>query len=173
MSKRFPFPIPFGWFGIAHSDELQPGDIKSLRYFGRELVLFRGEDGAVALVNAFCPHLGAHLGQGQVSGEHIVCPFHAWEFDAEGQVANIPYCEQMPGRAKEGAPLRAYPTVERNHMIYAWYHPEGKPPAWEVVELPEAGNEEWAQAVRKEWVVNTIPQELSENVADPVHFLYV
>lgn len=173
MSKRFPFPIPFGWFGIAHADDIAPGDVQRARYFGKELVIFRGESGEVSTVDAFCPHLGAHLRQGKVVGDNIVCPFHAWEFDGKGSVANIPYCEQLPGRAKDESPLRAYPTVERNHMIYAWYHPEAIDPLWEVEELPESGNDEWAQATRHEWVVKTIPQELSENVADPVHFLYV
>lgn len=173
MSTRFPFPIPFGWFGVAHGDEVAPGEMKHLRYFGRELLLVRGESGAVSLVDAFCPHLGANLGQGRVVGDRIVCPFHAWEFTLDGRVATIPYCDKMPARAQQEAPLHAYPTVERNQMIYAWYHPEGMAPLWEVEAMPQAGEGDWAQARRKEWVVKTIPQELMENVADPVHFLYV
>lgn len=173
MSRRFPFPIPFGWFAIAHADEIRSGELRLLHYFGRQLVLYRTESGLANTVDALCPHLGANLGQGKIAGEEIVCPFHAWHFDPEGRVAEIPYCDQIPGRAREGAPLRVYPTVERNQMIYAWYHPHGEPPAWEVEALPEAGNDEWVQDKRYEWQVHTIPQELSENVFDPIHFFYV
>ena len=42
MSKRFPFPIPNGWFQVEWSHELKAGDVKPLKYFGKDLVLFRG-----------------------------------------------------------------------------------------------------------------------------------
>ncbi len=69
MSQRFPMPIPFGWFFVHYSDELKTGDVKSLHYFGEDLVLFRNEQGEVGLTEAYCPHLGAHLGDGEVVGE--------------------------------------------------------------------------------------------------------
>ena len=30
-----------------------------------------------------------------------------------------------------------YPTVERNNLIYAWYHPHGDEPHYEVETYPE------------------------------------
>src|SRR5690554_7382987 len=76
---RYPFPrYPRGWFQIAYSDEVEPGSVHPIRYFGRDYVLFRTESGALSLLDAFCPHLGAHLGYGgRVEGESIRCPFHA------------------------------------------------------------------------------------------------
>ena len=38
-------PYPYGWFMACYSDELAIGEVKPLQYFGRELVLWRGEDG--------------------------------------------------------------------------------------------------------------------------------
>ena len=38
-------PIPFGWFAVAMSDEIASGEIRTLRYFGSEFVVWRGEDG--------------------------------------------------------------------------------------------------------------------------------
>ncbi len=74
MSDRFPFPIPNGWFQVEWSHDLKAGDVKPLKYFGKDLVLFRDEDGAAHLLDAFCPHLGAHLGHGgKVEGKDIVC----------------------------------------------------------------------------------------------------
>lgn len=173
MSKRFPFPMPFGWFAVAYADELQPTEIRALNYFGRELVLYRTAAGVPNLIDAFCPHLGAHLGDGAVSGEHIRCPFHAWEFNTEGWVAQIPYCEELPGRAKRERALRVYPTVERNQVIYAWYHPQDLPPSWEVEELLQPNSPEWGPLERYEWRLNTCCQDPGENVVDPAHFLYV
>ena len=41
-TKRYPMPLPFGWFVVSYSSELKPGDVKAIRYFGEDQVLFRG-----------------------------------------------------------------------------------------------------------------------------------
>jgi adenylosuccinate synthase len=50
-----------GWHIVAFSRELAIGEVQRLHYFNRDLVLFRGESGRAAVVDAHCPHLGAHL----------------------------------------------------------------------------------------------------------------
>ena len=62
---RYPFP-PYadGWFQVAYSDELDTSDVLPLKYFGRDLVLFRNESGQACVLDAHCAHLGAHLGHG-------------------------------------------------------------------------------------------------------------
>ena len=82
MATRYDKPIPFGWFALEYSSQLAIGDVQALSYFGRELVLFRTESGEARALDAFCPHLGAHLGHGGVvKGDRIACPFHGWQFD--------------------------------------------------------------------------------------------
>jgi hypothetical protein len=52
----------------------------SIRAFSRELVLFRTQGGQPALLDAFCPHLGANLSVGgRVVDGNIRCPFHGWQ----------------------------------------------------------------------------------------------
>nr|WP_139792410.1 Rieske 2Fe-2S domain-containing protein [Henriciella litoralis] len=167
-------PIPFGWFGIGYCDELNAGDVKSVRYFGRDLVLFRTEDGKAGLLDAYCPHLGAHLGVGgEIEGDGIRCPFHAWKFDTEGNCKDIPYATQMPPRCKRGPVTDAYPLQEKNGVIWAWHHPDGIEPDFDVIEYPEFTNPEWAEPVRREWRFASNPQEIAENGVDFAHFLYV
>lgn len=45
--RNFPTRLPLGWFQVAYSDEIAPGDVKPLKYFGRDLVIFR-TDGPIA-----------------------------------------------------------------------------------------------------------------------------
>ena len=72
-------PYPNGWIQIAWSWELPPGQVRSLRCLGQEFVLFRGHDGKAHVLDAYCPHLGAHLGVGgTVVGNDIRCFFHGW-----------------------------------------------------------------------------------------------
>ena len=100
MVVRSPFPIPFGWFQVAWSTDLAPGDVEPIEVFGRKLVAWRSEDGVAHVTDAFCPHLGAHFGYGgHVNGNDIVCPFHGWRFDGEGCNTHIPYSNRTNKKA--------------------------------------------------------------------------
>lgn len=163
-------PIPNGWFGVAWSHELGPGDVRRLQCFEEELVLFRTRAGRAAVLDAYCPHLGAHLAEGgRVVGESLRCPFHGWRWDTSGACAGIPYCEDVPPRAR----VRAWDVVERNGLVYVWRHAEGKPPTWEVPALPEIGDPAWTEPRHYEMTIPTHMQELHENNNDPVHFHFV
>ena len=109
-SARFPFPIPSGWFRVAFEDEIEPGSVRALRYFGRDLVLVCPEQGEPRVFDAYCPHLGAHLGfGGTVEGESLRCPFHGWRFDMQGPCIEVPYARRVPAQAA----LRGWPTRVR------------------------------------------------------------
>jgi 3-ketosteroid 9alpha-monooxygenase subunit A len=171
-TSRWPWPIPFGWFAVAWSHELAPLALLPRRAFARELVMWRSEDGAAHVHDAFCPHLGAHLGYGgHVDGSNIVCPFHGWQFDSQGSNTCIPYSERTNGHAR----LRTYPVAERNGLIMVWYHPDGAPPAWElpVVDHIHHRNSEFSDPITRSFEIAAPWQELAENGVDSAHFRYV
>lgn len=167
-SRRFPFGIPDGWFPVAYSDELEPGTVRRATYFARELVLFRTESGQAAVLDAYCPHLGAHLGVGgRVVGETIQCPFHGWQYSAEGDCVKIPYSSQIPSRVC----VRSWPVVERNGAVLVWHDTEGRAPRFEIPSFPEWQAADWtASYERYAWRVRTHPQEVMENAIDWPHF---
>ncbi|MDB4966031.1 MAG: Rieske family iron-sulfur cluster-binding protein [Myxococcales bacterium] len=171
MKRHFPFPAyPNGWFQVAYADELATGQVLPLSYFGRELVAFRTTEGKVSVLDAHCPHLGAHLGYGgKVEGESIVCPFHAWKFDACGGCTEVSYAKKIPPKAK----MRAWSVREVNGMILVWHHADGQPPGWEVPALAEVGHEEWTAYERRRWKIKTRNQEMAENAVDSAHFHFL
>ncbi len=170
MERRFPFPIPFGWFQVAYPDDLEPGEVMPLRYWARDLVLWRDTSGEFHLQDAYCPHLGAHLGfGGSVDGDTLECPFHGWRFDGEGTCTNIPYSQRTNKKAR----VRTYPTIERNGFVLSWYHPHDVPPQWAIPVIDEVGDPGWSDYYKSTYIIRTIPQEMSENGVDPAHFRYV
>lgn len=174
MAPRLPHPIPFGWFCIAFSDEVAVGDVKPLNYFDRDLVLFRDETGDIGLLDAYCPHLGAHLGYGgRVRGNSIQCPFHAWQFNKEGFCIEIPYAKRLPPKVDGKQCLHSYPVVEKNKVIWAWYHPQNTAPFFDVMDHGEVNDPEWVDLIRYEWTFRSNPQEIAENGVDVAHFRYV
>ena len=167
-------PIPFGWYAVAYSKDLKPKDVQAVSFFGQELVLFRTESGKAQLMEPYCPHLGAHLGHGgEVKGEALACPFHAWEITCEGSVQAIPYAKNMPKRATEGQCLHTFPMQERNQMVWAWYHPNKEEPSFDIVDVPEFSDPNWSELDTYEWEINTCLQESGENAVDIAHFVYV
>ena len=68
--------MPTGWFQVAWSDEIATGQVHRMHYFGQEMVAWRAQSGRLCVMDAYCEHLGAHLGHGgHVEGESIQCPF--------------------------------------------------------------------------------------------------
>lgn len=182
MSTRYPMPIPVGWFAAMVSEDLEVGASKALRLFGEDMVIFRTETGKVKALEAYCPHMGAHLGHGihenmgrggEVKAETIVCPFHGWRFDGKGECVDVPYASNMPPKVKGKRCLRVWPVAEKNDIIWMWHHPEGEKPSYEVDELLEFQSSEWGRAEVHRATINTHIQELAENGSDPAHFQYV
>ena len=169
--RYFTPPIPNGWFQIAYSDEIKPGDVKPLKYFGKDLVIWRSEDGELAVLDAFCPHLGAHLGHGgTVKGNSIECPFHAWQFGTDGKCTAVPYAEHIPRKAK----LPTWQVKEVANMVMCWHHANGEPPNFDIPDdIPEWSNDEWTEVVQREWTIKTRNQEMAENAVDTAHFHYL
>ena len=56
--------FPRGWFAVAWAGELGSDEPMSLNYFDKHMVLWRDAGGVARCIDAYCPHLGAHLGIG-------------------------------------------------------------------------------------------------------------
>ena len=162
---RFPFPsLPTGWFAIQLAHELRRGAVRRCRYFDRDLVLYRTSSGQARVVDAFCPHLGAHLGHGgRVDGEDLVCPFHGFRFAVDGACSGTPYGSKPAKRVRLGQ----LPCREQGGVLLVWFDSLGRPPQWNVPELDVDG---WSRLVSHRYRVATHPQETTENSVDFGHF---
>lgn len=169
--ERYPFPAyPNGWFRVAYSSELAVGEVKPLHYFGRELVLFRGESGDAHVLDAHCAHLGAHLGHGGcVAGDGIRCPFHHWVWDGDGRCREIPYAKRIPPQAR----MRTWPVSEKNGLVMVWHHAEGAPPTYELPEITEVGADGWRPPEVHAWTIRARWLDMNENSVDQAHFHYI
>jgi 3-ketosteroid 9alpha-monooxygenase subunit A len=167
VNARIPHPNPNGWFRIAFESELVPGQVKPLQVCGEEIVLFVGESGTPHVLDAHCPHLGAHLGHGgSVIEESLRCPFHAWRFDGDGRCVEVPYSKRIPATGR----TRSWPVCVRNGIVWVWHHALGEAPSWDVPELPEYHDADWTPFVHRHWRIRTHCQEIAENTSDPAHF---
>jgi phenylpropionate dioxygenase-like ring-hydroxylating dioxygenase large terminal subunit len=166
MAYRYPFtPFPNGWYMVALASDLPRGSVHPLRYFGRDLALVRTETGVASLLDAHCPHLGAHLGHGTVRGENVRCAFHGWCFDPQGTCVEVPFAKKVPPKAR----VAAWPLAERNGVLMAFHHRGGAAPSHELPLVPEVTSEEWTAPVPHVFRMRTHVQEIAENVIDLAH----
>jgi len=166
-------PIPFGWFVVGYSDDLKVGEVKPIHYFDQQLVMWRGEDGQVRIIDAYCKHLGANMAYGgRVQGNYLECPFHAWTYNEEGSVTSVPYAERIPPSAARKCD-KQWAVVEENKFIWTWYHPLNEAPKWEVEAFSEVHNPDWTEYDRYDWIVYGPVQNMAENGVDAAHFKYI
>lgn len=107
-----------GWIPIARADSIADKSVMSLRVNGNELVAWRGESGDPHVLDAYCQHVGAHLGYGgTVRGEDIRCFYHGWTWSPEGSNTDIPY----DNRIHRGRRIRSWHSVESGGQILMWH----------------------------------------------------
>ena len=125
----FPHKVmPTGWFQVGWSDALKVGEVRPLRYFKKDLVLFRTQDGLAHLADAHCPHMGAHLGHGgRVEGCELVCAFHGWHWNGKGVNTLVP-SEGKPSASRRV--LKLWEVVETNGIVWTWHDTLGRAPLW-------------------------------------------
>ncbi|XP_023218903.1 cholesterol 7-desaturase-like [Centruroides sculpturatus] len=170
-ANEFPPVYPNGWIPLLESRDLPVGKCKPVTALGQQFVIFRGKTGKCFVLDAFCPHLGAHLGtDGKVHEDCIECPFHGWRFAGQdGSCVKIPYAEKIPEVAK----IKSWETLEQNGFIYLWHHAEGQPALWKPSVIPEVQNRLMRYRGRSEHIVNCHIQEVAENGADFIHLNYL
>jgi nitrite reductase/ring-hydroxylating ferredoxin subunit len=64
----------------AKVSEIPPGSIRELQVAGKPVAL-ANIGGRFYAIDNTCLHRGGPLGQGQLEGSVVTCPWHGWQFD--------------------------------------------------------------------------------------------
>ena len=71
---------PDGYEVVLHRDALQPGQVIEVIIAGKAIAVANIDGEYHACSNA-CPHAEGPLGEGQLEGTILTCPYHGWQFD--------------------------------------------------------------------------------------------
>jgi phenylpropionate dioxygenase-like ring-hydroxylating dioxygenase large terminal subunit len=167
MFKNFnnALTIVEGWYWTLRSRDIPRGRAKPFRFANKDLVLYRGQDGRVVAMDAYCPHMGAHLALGRVEGTSLRCFFHYWKYNNQGQCIEIPALEK-PVRAS----VETWPVEEKYGLIWVW---TGKEPRHPVPCVPELENKNYECALANRFIKNCHPHVVMINAIDEHHFASV
>jgi len=104
---------------------------------------------------------------GQIEGDSIRCPYHAWRFGPDGKCNHIPYYD---GAIPKAAVIRSWKVLERMGCIWAWHDPENGEPDYEVPDFAEWNDPQWVRwKIDQMGTIELHPQEVLDNMADVAH----
>jgi 5,5'-dehydrodivanillate O-demethylase len=152
------------WQPLIESKYVETGAAKPVRVMHQDLVVYRGTDRMVHVMDARCPHRGTHLAAGWVEGSALRCYYHGWLFDHDGR------CLEQPAEPKpfcHKISINPYPAEEQLGLVFAYLGPLPAPP---LPRWPEFDNGAHVASIAR------LPCnyfQSAENIVDDVHVGFV
>jgi phenylpropionate dioxygenase-like ring-hydroxylating dioxygenase large terminal subunit len=109
------------WYVAATCDELGDAPL-GRRLLGRDIVLWRSQDGQAVAFDDRCAHRGFPLSDGHVDGDRLLCGYHGCAYLADGRCVHVPTQADAP----PGMSVQTFPILEESPFVWIWL---GRPPA--------------------------------------------
>ncbi|MFM0158474.1 Rieske 2Fe-2S domain-containing protein [Paraburkholderia sediminicola] len=154
------------WYVAALSDEVSR-TLTKRTLLGKRVVFYRTEDGRAVALEDRCAHRSFPLSSGTLEGDTVVCGYHGFRYDAEGNWCDVPSQAKCP----RGIGVRNYTLIERGPLIWIWMGDE----------TPDEGkfpHQDWIDSPQWAWSSGYMPMKgsyvgLHENLIDLTHLSYV
>ncbi|MBL8629372.1 MAG: aromatic ring-hydroxylating dioxygenase subunit alpha [Rhodospirillaceae bacterium] len=161
------------WYVAGETASFEGPGPFSVKMLGADLVLFRDSAGVLHCLSAVCCHRGAALAVGKVKGDCVACPYHGWEFAADGKCTKIPALgadAKIPKRAR----IDAYPLREKFGWTWVFMGDdlEQSPPFPGDDVYPEYDDPNW-RLIRTSFELDVNWERSEENSIDGAHPTFV
>lgn len=155
------------WYPVAFAEDVDDAPLSRM-VLGEPLVLWRSAPGEVAVATDRCPHRDARLSQGWLCEGRIVCPYHGWQYGANGPVAVVP---QNPTMDRFPPRFTLSPVRSAVRCGVVWVCLDD--PIMDIPDLPAPDKPgwRWIREFDEEWDAHAA--RLMENSFDPAHTMFV
>ena len=97
------------WIPIGHVNHLKkPGDFFTKEVANVPIIVIRDKKYDLRIFSNVCRHRGARLLRGSGNVKGIVCPFHSWAYNLNGDLSGAPEMKGAKDFCKEGFGLREF-----------------------------------------------------------------
>ncbi len=103
------------WYVAAFADEVGRSLLERT-LLDKRVVMFRTKDGAAVALDNRCAHRSFALSRGTLDGDTVVCAYHGFRYDAQGDCIEVPSQSPCP----KGIGVHAYPLVQRGPLLWIW-----------------------------------------------------
>ena len=115
------------WHPIAAADDLVFRHVYHGKLLGRELAVWRADDGFVNVWENRCLHRGVRLSIGVNDGRELACAYHGWRYT--NRTAGCTYIPAHPADAPARTICnRTFAAIERHGLVWSGEEPDGSPP---------------------------------------------
>ncbi len=147
---------PTGWFPVATEHDVIARVVFRGQLDGRELAVWRADDGFVNVWENRCLHRGVRLSIGCNDGNELVCRYHAWRY--ANRSAGCTYIPAHPADAPSRTiTAQSYAAVERYGLI--WTTTNG-----DEGSVPDIGTLSGPRLLLRSLPVNASPQTVREHL---------
>lgn len=152
------------WQPIGAAVDLENKWTRRVRLLGEDLVIFKDRQGRLGLIAEQCPHRRASFAHGIPTENGIRCPYHGWEYNAQGQCIHQPN-ELDKCAFRDKVSTNAYPVEEMGGMLFAYMGPQPQPllPRWDGFVAEGTIRIMGRTILPINWL------QIMENSLDPVH----
>jgi len=157
------------WYAAALSKNIKAGQSQAVVIFEQPLVVWRDYNNTPHTLLDRCLHRHAPLSAGKIINNCIVCPYHGWKYNSEGECVEIPSegadCTSIPKQQ-----VKKFPTIEAGELIWVWMgtHPPDKQP----FSMPLMKQKGWRHYYMVTDFENNVTN-LVENFMDVPHTVFV
>lgn len=155
------------WTPVTLSSRLRRKPL-AVTLANEKVVFFRDERGVASALLDRCPHRGVQLSLGEVKGNCLTCPFHAWEFDGQGRACRVPL---NPEAKRERLFAQALPTREVGGLLWVYTDATAEqvdePVVPDALTMPSAARTYLEVEWKAHWT------RAMENMLDSPHVPYV
>jgi phenylpropionate dioxygenase-like ring-hydroxylating dioxygenase large terminal subunit len=127
------------WYVAAWDHELIDGRLLGRTILEQPVLLYKGDSGRVVALDERCCHRGARLSKGRLEGDCVRCMYHGLKFDSSGACVQIPGQDGVP----KGMGVKAYPVVERDHLVWIWMGDAAKADTSLIIDFPYLREPGW------------------------------
>ena len=102
------------WVCLGHEADIgKPGDYTVEAILDHEVLIIRGDDGAVRAFHNVCRHRGHPVATGCGNARKLTCPYHAWTYASDGSLFYAPHTADVAGFDRAALGLRHDPARDR------------------------------------------------------------
>lgn len=108
------------WICVGHRSEVAENNAYITReVIGESIIVVRGRDGVLRAFYNVCPHRGHQLLSGEGKAKNVItCPYHAWTFKLDGELAHARNCEAVSNFDKDNSSLVSLRVEEYAGFIF-------------------------------------------------------
>ena len=154
------------WFVLCESKEVKKTP-KSFKILNKDVVVYRTEEKNVVAFIDKCPHRNIPISEGKISNGNLVCPFHGWEFNQEGQCLKVP--GMMEKETIKAARLKKYNILEKNGLIWICLDPNSTRKPYIPKHIDDSSMKTYSFRTH----LNCGALNIAENFLDPFHTPFV